>query len=93
MASPVEDGATIAMAVPMFNPHDILQHLFRSGMKIPSEALRRYWRHLKSVNDRWARSVNDETLIPLAVQYLRYNSFFFRWLLLHVFALNIHAEC
>ena len=93
MASPVEDGATIAMAVPMFNPHDILQHLFRSGMKIPSEALRRYWRHLKSVNDRWALSVNDETLIPLAVQYLRYNSFFFRWLLLHVFALNIHAEC
>ena len=64
VASQVVDGATIPMAVPMFDPHDILQHLFRSGMKIPPEALRRYWRHLKSVNDRWALSVNDETLIP-----------------------------
>jgi len=67
VSSSRDDGTTVSMAVPMFDPHDILQHLFRSGMKIPTESLKRYWRHLKSVNDRWALSVNDETLIPLLV--------------------------
>ena len=67
VSSSRDDGTTVSMAVPMFDPHDILRHLFRSGMKIPTESLKRYWRHLKSVNDRWALSVNDETLIPSLV--------------------------
>ena len=60
------------MAVPMFDPHDILRHLFSSGMKIPTESLQRYWCHLKSVNDRWALSVNDETLIPSLVDIVKF---------------------
>ena len=62
--SPKDDGSTIIRSLPMFLPHQILQHLVKVGLKIPPEWIRNYWCHLKSVGNAWATRVNDETLIP-----------------------------
>ena len=62
--SPKDDGSTITRSLPMFLPHQILQHLVKVGLKFPEEWVRNYWRHLKSVGNAWAARVSDETLIP-----------------------------
>lgn len=58
------DGSTTSKKLPMLCPHEILQYLMDIGLYIDMDLVKSYWTHLESVNNSWAKRVNDHALIP-----------------------------
>lgn len=71
-----EDGTTIDVKLPLFLPHQILQRLFQAGLKVNSEAIKRYWQHMKRVGHPWALRVQDETMIPKLILRFKLKTFY-----------------
>ena len=67
------DGSTTSKKLPMLCPHEILQYLMDIQLYVDMDLVKKYWTHLESVNNSWAKRVNDHTLIP----YLARSIYFF----------------
>ena len=58
------DGSTRPQKLPMFDPHQIVRHLVKAGLKVNKELIKQYWDHLQKLDNPWAKQVNDKSLIP-----------------------------
>lgn len=52
----------------MFYPHEIFKYLMDVGLEIDMNAVQSYWGHLTSLDNPWAKNVNDNSLIPMLGQ-------------------------